>query len=173
MSDLSQDMIRRMQADDARLRLTELREVPGGVPGFTSFYDVGTFTPVFAGSSGGATWTYSVQTGFYTRIGNRCLFNLSLIALTRSGTPLGNAIISGLPFTSDATADSHSPCDLDSISGWTLTGTITQLSARVPPGLAWIEFVENLVTAPTTANFLAAGGLGATAFIRASGQYMV
>jgi hypothetical protein len=141
-------------------------------PSFTSD-NVGTFTPAFAGSSGGATWTYSVQTGFYTRIGNRCFFNLALFGATRTGTPLGNAIVTNLPFVSDATANSHSPCDIDSISGFTLTGTITQLTARVTPGQAWIEFVENTATAPTAANFLAAGGIGATAIIRASGHYMI
>ena len=148
-------------------------------PALESFFpafgvdNVGTFTPAYAGASGGATWTYNTAAGFYTRIGNRCLFNLTIGASTRAGTPLGGALITGLPFTSDATANSHSPISLDTVDAVTLTGTIVQLTARVPPGQSWIELVEVLGTAPSAGALLAGTGLTATAFIRASGHYMI
>lgn len=173
MSDLSQDVIRRMQADDARLRLTELREVPGGIPGFTSFYAVGTFTPSYEGTGAAGTWTYSVRTGFYTRIGNRVLFNLSLTAATRPVAPTGSGVIVGLPFTSAADANSHSPVTLDTLDALALSGTIVQLTARIPPGTTRIDLLEVLGTGPSVAGLLAATGLSATATIRASGHYMV
>lgn len=59
-------------------------------------YVEGTFTPVFA-SAGGGTATYSTQIGRYTRIGNRCFFN---IYLQLTGLPSAGVVsISGLPFT--------------------------------------------------------------------------
>lgn len=134
---------------------------------------IGTFTPTFAGLDGGATWTYSLQTGFYTRIANICLFRLSLTGATRAGTALTAAIISGLPFTSDATANDHSPCDLDTIDTVTLSATCTQLTARVPNNASYIQFVETLGTAPTSTGLLAPGAWAPTSTIRVAGQYMV
>jgi hypothetical protein len=156
-----------------RLEQTQVIERPGGIPGFTTFYASGTFTPAFAGASGGATWTYSIAAGFYTRIGNRCFFNLSVTTTARAGVPIGGALITGLPFTSNATANSHSPVTLDTIDQITLTAGIVQLTARVPPGQSWIEFVESIGAAPCVATFLAGTGLTATATIRASGHYML
>ena len=156
-----------------RLEQTQVVERPGGITGFTTFYATGTFIPAYAGTGTAGVWTYSVQTGFYTRIGNRVLFNLSVNAATRPTPPTGAALITGLPFTSTATANSHSPVCLDVIDACTLSGTIVQLTARVPPSAAYIELVEVLGTAPTVAAFLAATAFSATAFIRASGSYMV
>ena len=133
----------------------------------------GTFTPAYEGSGGGATWTYSVATGFYTQSGNRCFFNLTVSTSARAGTPIGNALITGLPFTSVATANSHSPCAIDTPDSITLTAGIVQLTARVPPGQAWIELVENIGTAPCVSSFLAGTGLTATATIRVAGHYMI
>lgn len=165
MSDMSQDLLRRLQADDLRLRQTETKEVPQ--------FATGTFTPAYAGTGGGATWTYSVATGFYTRIGNRCLFNLSVSVSARAGVPIGGALITGLPFTSNATANSHSPIVLDTLDALTLSATCVQLVGRVPPGQSWIELLEVLGTAPSAAGVLAGTGLGTASFIRASGSYML
>lgn len=138
-----------------------------------SFYAQGTFTPSYEGTGTAGTWTYSVRTGFYTRIGNLCFFRLSLTAATRPGAPTGSGVIVGLPFTSDATANSHSAVSLDTIDAVTLSGTIVQLTARVPANATRIDLVEVLGTAPSAAGLLAATGLSATATIRVSGHYMV
>lgn len=171
MSDF--DMIRALKQNDERLRQTEVKEVPGGIPGFTSFYDEGTFTPEYQGSGTAGAWTYSVQAGFWTRIGNRCLFNLSIQAATRPTPPTGAARVIGLPFNSVATANSHSPVAIDTIDVFTLTGTIVQLTGRVAPGTTRIELIENNGTGPSAAAVLAATGISATAFIRIAGHYMV
>lgn len=64
--------------------------------------DKGTFTPtVFGGTVVGAT-TYSNQAGFYTRIADRCFFNLLVQWSAATGT--GQLNIGGLPFTSNAAA---------------------------------------------------------------------
>lgn len=61
-------------------------------------YQEGTWTPVlrFGGATTGIT--YTTQTGYYTRIGNR-VFIHCLIVLSSKGSATGNADISGLPFT--------------------------------------------------------------------------
>ncbi len=61
-------------------------------------YEEGTFTPTlsFGGASVGIT--YASQTGTYTKIGNRCLYEIEL-ATTSNGSSTGSAAISGLPFT--------------------------------------------------------------------------
>jgi hypothetical protein len=156
-----------------RLEQTQVAERPGGVTGFTTFYASGTFTPSYEGTGTAGVWTYSVRTGFWTRIGNRCFFNLSITAATRPTPPTGGGVIVGLPFTSDATANSHSPVTLDTIDEVSLSGTIVQLTARIPPGTTRIELIEVLGTAPSAAGALLATGLSATATIRISGHYMV
>jgi hypothetical protein len=140
-----------------------------------SFYAQGTFTPSYEGTGTAGSWTYGggIRNGFYTRIGNLCFFRLSLTATARPVAPTGSGVIVGLPFTSAADANSHSPCAIDTIDAITLSGTIVQLTARIPPGTTRIEFVEVTGTAPTTTAFLAATGFSATATIRISGHYMI
>lgn len=136
-------------------------------------YSTGTFTPTLKGNATPGTFTYSTQAGFYTRIGNRVLFNLSVAATAVPVAPTGSAIIDGLPFTSVSTSNSHSPVSLDTIGALTLTGTIMMLTARIPPSTTFIELIEVTGTAPTGAGGLLATAMGAGVFIRASGQYMI
>lgn len=165
------DMLRILNDNEERLRQTETKEVPAD-SGFSSFYAKGTFVPVYQGSGTAGTWVYSVQTGFYTRIGNICFFTLSVAVSSRSVAPTGTARIINLPFTSLSTTNSHSAVSLDTIDAYTLSGTITQLTARIPNGVTYIELIEVLGTAPTTASALAATGFGTASFIRCSGHYI-
>ncbi len=171
MSDQN-DMLKMLYENNARLKQTETRETPGNVPGFTSFYATGTFTPTFQGSGTAGVWTYAIQAGFYSRIGNRVFFNLSINAATRPTPPTGTARITGLPFTSSATTNSFSTVTL-TFDALTLSGTIVQLMAQIPPSTIYMEFLEALGTAPVATNVLAATGLTATAFVRVNGFYMV
>lgn len=61
-------------------------------------YEEGTFTPsmTFGGSSTGVT--YANQLGNYTKIGNRTYVDV-LFDLTNNGSGVGDAVITGLPFT--------------------------------------------------------------------------
>lgn len=131
---------------------------------------VGTFTPTFQGSGTAGAWTYSIQTGFYTRIGNRVLFNLSIAATVRGGAPTGDAWIVGLPFNSNSTANSHSPVSIDTLSAVTIGGTTIQVTARVPPSATRVELVEVIAAGVA---LLPATSLTATAFIRVAGSYMI
>jgi hypothetical protein len=65
-------------------------------------YEQGVFSPTVIGSTTAGTATYAVQVGRYTKIGNRVFYNLRMVY--SSGTGTGNLRVSGLPFTSNATA---------------------------------------------------------------------
>jgi len=55
-------------------------------------YEEGTFSPTFAGG----TFTYAVQTGIYTKIGN--IVNVQIFISTNSRSGSGTVTIAGLPF---------------------------------------------------------------------------
>jgi hypothetical protein len=84
-------------------------------------YEEGTWTPVIGGSTGTSGQTYSVQVGYYTKIGKFVSASFYLV-LSAKGTITGNAQIQGLPFTSDATAG-HLAGGL--IAYWTVLTTNT------------------------------------------------
>ena len=89
----------------------------------------GTFTPVLVGSSVAGDHTYSVQSGFYERHDRVVTFRGRLV-LTNKGTISGNLTITGLPFTSDATANSYGDFEaniarnLNITAGQSVTGFI-------------------------------------------------
>jgi len=60
-------------------------------------YEEGTFTPTYAFSSGGGSFSYSIQVGRYTKIG-RFVFVQIRIRGQKSGTGSGALQIHGLPF---------------------------------------------------------------------------
>jgi hypothetical protein len=64
-------------------------------------YEEGTFTPTIVGSTTAGTGTYTSQGGFYTKIGNRVMVNLTLVWSAHTGT--GNMRIAGLPFANENT----------------------------------------------------------------------
>jgi hypothetical protein len=61
-------------------------------------YEEGVFTPVLTFGGGSTGITYTTQTGKYTKIGNRVVFNIT-VELSNKGSSAGGAVISGLPFT--------------------------------------------------------------------------
>ena len=63
------------------------------------YQNTASFTPALSGSSGAPTVGYTSQLGKYTRIGNRVDIKVFLDLSSRSGGS-GDAIITGLPFTS-------------------------------------------------------------------------
>jgi hypothetical protein len=81
-------------------------QVPSSDPNTLDDYEEGTFTPILTDTSlsdEGAT--YSFQTGTYTKIGNRVIYELYL-TLTDLGSLTSGAAASiiGLPYTSSSTA---------------------------------------------------------------------
>ena len=84
-------------------------------------YEEGTFVPTMAGTTGAGTGTYSIQTGFYTKIGNTVFFRLRLDWSAHTGT--GSIIIDQLPFVSSSTANSFSSISIGYLNNIALTAS--------------------------------------------------
>ena len=69
-------------------------------------YEEGVFSPIYIGSSVSGSQTYTVQAGFYEKIGRLVNFRIRLI-INAKGTIAGNISIGGLPFASAGTASSY------------------------------------------------------------------
>jgi len=61
-----------------------------------SDYEEGTWTPVIEGTTTAGTGTYTVQSGRYTKIGNRVFFDCNVVWSAHTGT--GNMYLAGFPF---------------------------------------------------------------------------
>jgi hypothetical protein len=73
---------------------------PGaGTSELLSDYEEGTWTPVWTGGSTAGTYTYSIQQGRYTKIGNQVTVWFALWDITASVAGTGDGTITGLPFT--------------------------------------------------------------------------
>lgn len=60
----------------------------------------GTFTPTVFDEGGGATYTPTSATGYYTRIGKLCTISVRFTSISTSGTPTGALKIGNFPFAS-------------------------------------------------------------------------
>lgn len=71
----------------------------GGLP--VDFYDEGTFTPDLIDNGGGATYSFTISTADYKRVGNLVYITVELASISTSGTPSVNTLnLTNLPFTS-------------------------------------------------------------------------
>jgi len=101
------------------------------------WYEEGTFTPTFTGSSGAGTLgAYAIQDAKYQRIGNAVRFRIALRPGTVTAAPSGSLLIGGLPFT--AAAGQNQTVVVGDHSTVNLPGTATQLSATVLGGTTTI-----------------------------------
>lgn len=124
-------------------------------------YVEGTWTPVLAGSGGGSA-TYSLQQASYTRIGNRVLFDLSIII--SASTLVGNITITGLTI---APGPFYAACSIYASSlGATATPTLMANIAGSSV-ISLFTFVAGTATALTATN------LGSGAVLVISGSYYV
>lgn len=130
-----------------------------------TMYDEGTFTPVVEGSSTAGTATYTSQVGRYTRIGNRVMFNLTVVYSGHTGT--GNIYITGLPFTSADIVNADSPMSvyIDGIS-LTVTNAVQALFFRDTKIISLQQY-------PVGGGAASGVPMDATGEIRISGQYQV
>jgi phage baseplate assembly protein gpV len=99
-------------------------------PGMTSEllddYEEGTWSPVY--QTTGGSFTYSIQTGAYTKIGNvvYCNFRISTATVTAGS---GNVLLAGLPFTQNSSTNvrgSFGIGDSRSFGGDVPTGLVTE-----------------------------------------------
>lgn len=160
-----------------RLEQTQTKEVPGGIAGFSTFYDSGTFVPTLVGSGTAGSFTYDATNtgGRWSRIGNRVLLS-GRVRITAIGVaPTGNLGISGLPVVSAASGQQVAGgLAVLSYTGITLTGARTQLNAIITDAVSTALIFEsgsNLATAVVQGTGLVlVGGVGD---IRFEGQYYV
>ena len=129
-------------------------------------YETGTWTPTltFGGLSVGIT--YSSQVGRYTKIGDRVFFQIWL-NVTAKGSSTGSALLTGLPFTSNAATNSNSPLALR-LSGVTFD---SDSAAYIAP--ADTEVNLNGISNAGVLNTLDDLAFAATSTIMVAGQYGV
>jgi hypothetical protein len=144
-------------------------------PGMTSelltWYEEGTFTPTIGGATTAGVQTYVVQTGFYTRIGNRVYFNLRIVLSAKDAATSGSLIIAGLPFTSNTTASNFSPVSVSVAGLITLTVLYTQVSSQVENNSAFMYLGQ--IGSGQSFSYLQAAAFTDTTRIAISGNYAV
>lgn len=134
-------------------------------------YEEGTFVPTIAGATTAGVQTYAVQTGFYTRIGNRVYFNLRVVLSAKDAATSGNLIINGLPFTSSATASNFSPLSVSNVGLITLTPLYTQVSSQVENNSALMYLGQ--IGSGQSFSYLQAAAFTDTTRIAVAGNYAV
>ena len=118
--------------------------------------DSGTFTPTATGATTAGTTTYTGQNGFYSRIGNRCFFNLAISWSGATGT--GQLVIGALPFLSNAAANNYSAVSMR----YAGADTAQSYDGYIPPGASSV-YIEGHI-----------GGVGlAPVAIAASGNMIM
>ena len=127
-------------------------------------YEEGTFTPEY--SSSGATLTYSVRQGWYTKIGNRVIYNLYIQLDGTPFTTTANAVtITGLPFTS-TNASNYNSSSIAGVRYVNFDSGYTQLEGRIGRNTTSITLLEN-------GDDVAADALRSNQLSNVSGQILI
>ena len=110
-----------------------------------NWYEEGTWTPAFTFSTpGDLAVTYTTQVGFYTRTGSlvTAFFRCVASALTYT-TASGNFIISGLPFTSNATTAWYGvgPIIVSGVNLTAFAATTKYANTRLAPNTTLINIL--------------------------------
>jgi len=129
-------------------------------------YEEGTFTPVIAGFSSAGVGVYTQQSGFYTKIGNRVLFSISIAWTAHTGT--GPMLITALPFTSNAVSGNVASMSFGYCDGLALTAA-NVLNGYIGNGGSRIDLVQY----PSGGGAQTTVAMDAAANIIVSGFYMV
>ena len=129
-----------------------------------NWYEEGTYTPTLVGGTTAGTTTYTTQVGFYTRIGNRVTFDLTIIYTAATGT--GEARLS-LPSTANSASGYIAVVNvrttIPSSAGYSLVGGINA-------GAAYARYVTyDGLTGALTTQPITSGSYT----IRLSGTYFV
>lgn len=133
-------------------------------------YESGTFTPSLEGTSvAGTGWTYVLTQGAYTRIGNRCIFNLRIDLSAVSGDASGNVLVAGLPFT---VKNGNEYRALVQVNGVNLTTAVVSMEGIVIVNTDTIGLLKR-TAASTSASNLVIGDLANNTTIFVSGTYTV
>lgn len=152
--------------NDDPLYPTDPDTLPAGkTPAMT---DSGTFTPVFSGTTVAGTPTYSLQTGFYSKVGD-VVFFIANVILTGLGGATGNAQIGGLPFTAAAGVNWFCNCQWGAI---TFAANYTTVTPVVIGG-GTIIALQKSGGAAVNATLLTIAELAATSRVIVTGFFRV
>lgn len=134
---------------------------------------IGVWTPAFTGATVAGTFTYTIQAGAYSRIGN-VVFISGRVAISAIPVAPTGAImyITGLPFTSVGTTNIFGAVSFGYISSMNYAAGSMQLSGYIGPGQTRIEMVESFDNA-AAAGLLPANFTNAAADLVFTGQYFV
>lgn len=158
---------------DGHLELSNGIQIGGtGAANLLEDYEEGTFTPTIQDDtrSDAENQTYTTQTGFYTKTGNRVEFNLRLSISDLGDLTTGqSAVIGGLPFTSVSTSNSHGSEYWGAANNLSITAGNTP-TARIAPSETVIRLSVWDATAGDS-NFLISN-LSDTSLLQLAGFYM-
>lgn len=135
-------------ADDLYVELGKLRfpaaQLASSNANTLDDYEEGTWTPIVSFGFGTTGITYSIQGGYYVKVGQMVLIQLRTI-FTAKGSSTGNARISGLPFTcTTVTGQGYTPVTWGYYAGFTALPTPT---GYIETGNAYINLSFHGATA--------------------------
>jgi hypothetical protein len=102
-------------------------------------YEEGTFTPTLTRSGTAPTVTYTIQGGFYTKIGNMVTCTVALGWSANTGGT-GYWYVASLPFTSKNSANCVASSAIGDYTGFTLAVGTTQVGLEVNPNVTYGVF---------------------------------
>lgn len=131
-------------------------QVPSAGANDLDDYEEGTFSPGLTLGGGNTGMTFGTQSGYYTKIGDMVFFELSVV-LTAVGSSTGSVLITGLPFTANASG----PPVACAIRAGALQSTVGGFQAQILPNSTTIAPSYTNTGVPTTmthANLLSTAG---------------
>lgn len=99
------------------------------------------FTPVLEGSSGAGTPTYTIQNGYYNRVGSLIHYR-GTVAISAKGGMTGSLRIGGFPFTAVNQTNGVEVVPILHL-GLTNTASYTSFAGRMSPNSNKVDIVEN------------------------------
>jgi hypothetical protein len=126
-----------------------------------NWYETGTFTPTYYGSTTAGTTTYTLQSATYTRIGNVLYYNIRIAWSNATGT--GNGTIGGFPYNAQNAYHTASVLPSD----YTLTA-LNIMSARIGFGNTMALFQT-----PVGGGTQTAVGMDTAAELTITGFYLI
>lgn len=117
----------------------------------SSYTSAGTFTPAFAYATvGSSSWTFSVQQGFYEKIGTMVHVHGRITWTAHSvGTGSGALNLTGLPFTSTNTTHKNS-VSVPSVAGITPPAGGLNHTMWVVPNVTYCEFYSSTLSSASS-----------------------
>lgn len=160
-------LVAKIKALEARVNELYTQDPAAGIT-----YAEGSWTPAFQGAGTAGTFTYAMQVGRYTRIGNVCFVRARVGISAITVAPTGAMYITGLPLTSANVTNLHGAVALGEIHNINYVAGYTDLAGHIPPNLTRIELVWSADNAAVAA---LDGGIftNANARLTLAGHYQV